>query len=226
LPIIRAALFDLDGVLVDTAKYHYLAWKRLADELGFTFSPEHNERLKGVSRMRSLEILLEVGNLGGLPADERETLAAKKNAWYVQMLGTLTQADVLPGARETLQSLRARGIRTALGSASKNAPLILEKLGIAPLLDAIVDGNSAHRAKPDPQVFTLGAQALGLPAAACAVFEDAVAGIEAAHRGGMVAVGVGAAEKLPQADYHVPGLYALDIDAMLAHFAAGEGRTQ
>lgn len=217
--MLQAALFDLDGVLVDTAKYHYLAWKRLAEELGFHFSEADNERLKGVSRMRSLAILLEVGGIVGLPEDEQEVLATKKNTWYVEMLGQLTEEDVLPGAREVLLAFRQRGIRTALGSASKNAPLILEKLGIAPLLDAVVDGNSAYLAKPDPQVFLLGAKALGVAPTACVVFEDAVAGIEAAHAGNMVAVGVGELEKLPEADYHIPGLFALNIDDLLRHFA-------
>jgi beta-phosphoglucomutase len=215
--VIRAALFDLDGVLVDTAKYHYLAWKRLADGLGFVFTPEHNERLKGVSRMRSLEILLEVGGLNP-PQAERERMAAQKNAWYVEMLDGLTANDVLPGARETLLAMRERSIRTALGSASRNTPLILDKLGIAPLLDAVIDGNIADRAKPDPQVFLLGAQALDVTPAECVVFEDAAAGIEAAHAGGMAAVGVGTAENLPEADWLVPGLHALDVDAMLAFF--------
>ncbi len=217
--MIAAALFDLDGVLVDTAKYHYLAWKRLADGLGFAFTPEHNERLKGVSRMRSLEILLEVGGLS-FPPERREEMAAQKNAWYVEMLGSLSEADVLPGAREVLEALRARGIKTALGSASKNTPLILDKLGIGPLLDAVIDGNSTQRAKPDPEVFLLGARAVGVEPARCVVFEDAVAGIEAARAGGMAAVGVGAPENLPMADLLVPGLYALDVDAMLAFFAA------
>ncbi len=216
--MLRAALFDLDGVLVDTAKYHFLAWKRLADELGFDFTAQDNERLKGVSRMRSLEILLEVGQLSGLPIDEQEALAAKKNAWYVRMLEHLTAQDVLPGARETLLALRQRGMLTALGSASQNSPLILEKLGIAPLLDAVIDGNHALRAKPDPQVFLLGAQALGVAPGDCVVFEDAVAGIAAAHAGGMGAVGVGSPETLPEAEYHVSGLDALDIDDMLAFF--------
>lgn len=215
--MIKAALFDLDGVLVDTAKYHYVAWKRLATELGFDFSQEHNERLKGVSRMRSLEILLEVGGLNP-PQQQREEMAAKKNAWYVELLGTLTAADVLPGARETLLALRARGIKTALGSASRNSPLIMDKLGIAQLLDAIIDGNVADRAKPDPQVFLLGAEALGVAPSQCVVFEDALAGIQAAHAGGMVAVGVGKAENLPGADMLVPGLYALDVDEMLRFF--------
>ncbi len=216
--MINAALFDLDGVLVDTAKYHYLAWKRLADRLGFDFTPEHNERLKGVSRMRSLEILLEVGGLNPSQA-EREAMASQKNDWYVEMLATLTADDVLPGSREVLTALRARGIKTALGSASRNTPLILSKLGIAPLLDAVIDGNIADRAKPDPQVFLLGAEAVGVAPAECVVFEDAVAGIEAAHAGGMHSVGVGKAENLPEAEMLVPGLYALDLDAMLAFFA-------
>ena len=160
--------------------------------------------------------------MGGLnpPEDEREAMAAQKNAWYVEMLGGLTENDVLPGAREALSAMRARGIRTALGSASRNAPLILDKLGIAPLLDAVIDGNDTDRAKPDPQVFLLGARALGVEPSECVVFEDAAAGIEAAHAGGMLAVGVGTAENLPSADLLIPGLHALDVDEMLAFFAA------
>jgi len=214
---IRAALFDLDGVLVDTAKYHYLAWKRLAKELGCAFTPEHNERLKGVSRMRSLEILLEICGLNP-PPTEREAMAARKNNWYVEMLGGLTERDVLPGTRETLTAIRERGIRTALGSASRNTPMILAKLGIGSLLDAVIDGNIADRAKPDPQVFLLGAKALSVAPAQCVVFEDAAAGIEAAHTGGMLVVGIGESDNLPGADFLVPGLYALDVDAMLASF--------
>lgn len=215
--MIRAAIFDLDGVLVDTAKFHYQAWKRLADELGFEFTEENNEALKGVSRMRSLEILLDVGGLS-FPQDEMERLATRKNQWYVELLQTLTPEDILPGAQRTLVDFHDRGIKTALGSASKNAPMILEKLGIAKLLDVIVDGNRTTRAKPDPEVFLIGASDLGIPPSDCVVFEDALAGIEAAHAGGMLAVGVGLSHNLPGADYLVPGLSAFDVDAFLQIF--------
>lgn len=204
----RAAIFDLDGVIVDTAKYHYLAWKRLAKEHGFDFTELDNERLKGVSRMQSLEILLEIG---GLTVDEaaRAEMAAQKNGWYIDYIRNMDASELLPGATEYLQRLRARGIKTALGSASKNAPLILDRLGIAALFDVIVDGNKVSKVKPDPEVFLRGAEELGIPPASCVVFEDAEAGIEAARRAGMGTVGIGSPEILRKADIVVPGLFEL-----------------
>lgn len=204
----RGALFDLDGVIVDTARHHFLAWRRLADGLGFEFTEAHNERLKGVSRARSLEILLEIGDVAATPA-EREEMAARKNAWYVDAISRLDAGDILPGADDYLRRLRARGVRVALGSASKNAPLILERLGIAGLFDAIVDGNAVSRAKPDPEVFLVGANRLGLAPADCVVFEDAEAGVEAARRAGMRVVGIGDPVALRAADLVVPGLGTL-----------------
>lgn len=199
---IKGALFDLDGVIVDTAKYHYLAWKRLAGELGFDFTERDNERLKGVSRARSLEILLQVG---GIAADSaaRDRLAAKKNEWYVESLRTLDSSALLPGARAYLESLRGEGVLVALGSASKNARLILERLGIVRLFDAIIDGTCVSAAKPDPEVFLKGAGALGLSPRECAVFEDSLAGIQAAKAGGMYAIGVGSPLDLPGADRYI-----------------------
>jgi len=201
----KAALFDLDGVIVDTAKYHYLAWKRLASELGFDFSEKDNERLKGVSRMRSLDILLEVGGMTLSPG-EKEEMSRKKNDWYVEYIQKLDHSEILPGAREYLEKLRAQGILTALGSASKNAVMILDQLDITHLFDAIVDGNSVSRAKPDPEVFLTGARLLGVTASDCTVFEDAEAGIEAAKRAGMYAVGIGSPRQLPQADRVISSL--------------------
>jgi beta-phosphoglucomutase len=202
---ITGALFDLDGVLVDTAKYHYLAWKRLANNLGFDFSESDNERLKGVSRMRSLEILLEVGNRS-LTSVEMEKAAAQKNEWYVEYLHTLDDTALLPGAKAYLESLREQKIGIALGSASKNAPLILDKLQIAALFDAVIDGNSVSKAKPDPEVFLKGAAALSLLPEQCMVFEDSLAGIEAAKAGGMMAIAVGTPELLPGADRYIRSL--------------------
>jgi beta-phosphoglucomutase len=202
---VQGAIFDLDGVLVDTAKYHYLAWRRLAGELGFDFCEQDNERLKGVSRMRSLEILLETGNYTMSDAEKAEA-AAKKNGWYVEYLRTLDENALLPGVREFLERLKNGGVKTALGSASKNAPLILERLGIAGLFDAIIDGNAVSRAKPDPEVFLKGAEALGLPPNFCVVFEDALAGIEAARAGGMRVIAVGKPELLPGADRYISSL--------------------
>jgi beta-phosphoglucomutase len=204
----KLAIFDLDGVLVDTAKYHYLAWKRLANEYGFDFTEADNERLKGVSRMRSLEILLEIG---GLNVDEatQEAMAAQKNAWYVEYISRLDESELLPGAADYVRHLRSRGVMTAIGSASKNTAMILERLGIAGLFDVVIDGTKTKKAKPDPEVFTLAAQSLGIDPQDCVVFEDAVAGIQAAHRGGMGVVGIGKPDKLGEADAIVPGLAQL-----------------
>ncbi len=205
---IKGALFDLDGVIVDTAKYHYLAWKRLAAELGFDFTEEHNERLKGVSRMRSLEILLSVGGISS-SKEEMQAMAEKKNNWYVEYIKKMDESEILKGAREYLLKLKGKGIKIALGSASRNAPLILQNLGIADLFDAIIDGNKVSNAKPDPEVFLLGAKALGLEPSDCVVYEDAEAGIEAARRAGMGTVGIGKREVLKDADMVVNGLYEL-----------------
>jgi beta-phosphoglucomutase len=196
---VQAAIFDLDGVLVDTAKYHYLAWKRLADQLHIEFSPEDNERLKGVSRGRSLEIILE---LGGVERDESEKaeLAAQKNAWYLEYIGQITPAEILPDVVPLLTRLRAHGIRLALASASRNATTVLEKLGVATLFDGVVDGNAVSQAKPEPEIFLAAAALLDVDPAHCVVFEDAVAGVEAAERAGMFVVGVGAPEVLARAD--------------------------
>ncbi|MGE5593399.1 MAG: beta-phosphoglucomutase, partial [Betaproteobacteria bacterium] len=205
---IEAAIFDLDGVVVDTAKYHYLAWKRLANELGFDFSPEDNEKLKGVSRMRSLEILLEIAGLS-LDEQKKTELAEKKNRWYVEYVSKLSPSEILPGASEFIGGLRKLGIKTALASASKNAPIILEGLGITTLFDAVVDGNTASKAKPDPEVFLLAAARLGADPRRCVAFEDAEAGVEAARRAGMFAVGVGKPEVLRHADHVIPGFAGL-----------------
>ena len=204
----KAALFDLDGVIVDTARYHYLAWRELANGLGFDLSEQQNERLKGVSRMESLDVVLGIGGVT-VGADEKLLLATTKNTRYVEMITQIDPSEILPGAKEYLLALRARGVKIALGSASKNAEIILEKLGIRPLFDAVIDGNMVSKSKPDPEVFLLGARVLGVAPSACVVFEDAAAGIDAARAGGMHAVGIGRSENLPLADLVVPGLYAL-----------------
>ena len=203
--MIKGFLFDLDGVIVDTAKYHYLAWKRLADELSIPFTENDNERLKGVSRMRSLEIILEIGKLD-LSAEEKEALAIKKNAWYVEYITKVTPEEILPGALEFIQEARAQDIKIALGSASKNASTILQRLNITDYFDAIISGNEVSKAKPDPEVFLKGAEALGLTPAECVVFEDAAAGVEAAINGEMKCVGIGTKEILGKADIVAEGL--------------------
>ena len=198
----KGAIFDLDGVIVDTAKYHYLAWRELAKELGFEFLESHNERLKGVSRMRSLEILLEVGGIEA-SEEQKQKMAEEKNSRYVKMLENLDKSELLEGAEEYLRSLKAKGVRISLGSASKNAPLILEKLGITELFDAIVDGNSVSKAKPDPEVFLKGAEMLGLNPADCVVFEDSQAGIEAARNAGCRVIAIDKGGVLYDADKYV-----------------------
>lgn len=204
----KGAIFDLDGVIVDTAKYHYLAWKRLANELGFDFTEKDNEQLKGVSRTRSLEILLEIGGLE-MDADTQAKMCDKKNEWYVESIKTIDESELLKGAKEFLQELRKNGIKVSLGSASKNAIPILKGLGIIDLFDAIIDGNKVSKAKPDPEVFLLGAKELGLDPSECVVFEDAYAGVQAAKAGGMMAIGIGSKENLPNADYNIAGLYEM-----------------
>jgi beta-phosphoglucomutase len=206
----RAAIFDLDGVIVNTAKYHYLAWKRLANENGFDFTEADNERLKGVSRTRSLEILLEIG---ALSVDEiaKQAMAAQKNDWYVEYIQHMDASEILPGAAEYLQTLRNRGVKTAIGSASKNAPLILERVGIMSLFDVVIDGAKVKQVKPNPEVFLRAARELDIPPASCIVFEDAEAGIEAALRAGMGAVGIGKPIALKDADMVMAGLYQLVV---------------
>lgn len=208
---IKGAIFDLDGVVVDTAKYHYQAWKELARSLGFEFTERDNERLKGVSRMRSLDILLEIGGIAAGDA-EKELLADAKNSRYVELLSLIDESAVLGGAKEYLAELRARGVKTALGSASKNARLILERLDLAHAFDAVVDGNAVTAAKPDPEVFLKGASGLGLDPAECVVFEDSIAGIEAARRAGMAAIGVGTPETLPGANRWISSLADMRAD--------------
>lgn len=211
----QGLLFDLDGVIVDTAKYHYLAWKALADELGIPFTRRDNERLKGVSRTASFDIILELGRRT-MDEAEKEANCQKKNDLYVSYIKKLTEADLLPGVRAFLTDARAKGYKIALGSASKNSPLILDRLGIAGLFDALVDGTKVSRAKPDPEVFRRGAEELGLPAGACVVFEDAVAGVQAAHNAGMKAVGIGSPEILSQADLVLPGFAGVRAADVLA----------
>lgn len=210
---IKACIFDLDGVIVDTAVYHYKAWKRLADQLGLKFTEHDNELLKGVSRVRSLEIILELNSVTKT-AEEQTALATQKNNWYVDMINQMTPAEILPGAKEFLEACRAAGIKTALGSASKNSSTILAKINMAHLFDAIVDGNHVSKAKPDPEVFLKGAEALGVNPAECVVFEDAIAGVEAAINGGMKVVGIGEPAVLSKANIVVSGLDKMSLELL------------
>lgn len=211
--MIRACIFDLDGVVVDTARYHYLAWKRLAGDLGFDFTEEQNERLKGVSRMDSLEILLEIGKLT-LSRLEKERLATIKNNWYVEYIGTMTQSDILPGVTVFLNLLAHHRIPCALGTASRNASMILDRIGLAGHFPVIIDGNRVHRAKPDPEVFLRAAEGLKTAPEECVVFEDAAAGVEAARRAEMKCIGIGDPGILGAADKVIPGLAGMGIELL------------
>jgi len=203
---IEAVIFDLDGVIVDTAVFHYQAWQQLAREFGFAFSEQHNERVKGVSRLESLEILLEVGGIVIHSDEEKEKLATKKNNWYRELILKMTPGDLLPGAKEFLQELKGAGYKIAIGSSSKNATTILERIKYLDYFDAIVDGNKIKNSKPDPEVFLKAAAELGIKPGNCVVFEDAQAGVEAAIRAGMKTVGVGSPETLSEADIVIPNL--------------------
>lgn len=193
----RAALFDLDGVLVDTAEYHYLAWKQIADELKLPFDRRKNERLRGVPRMASLEIIVE--DMPRKPSNMEE-LASRKNSIYVEMIRRVKPDDLLPGVEQLLTRLKKRNILIGLGSSSKNAKAVLASLGIEPFFDAVVDGYGFEAAKPAPDVFLNGATLLNVPPAGCVVIEDAPSGIEAAKAAGMFAVGIARDEPLPGAD--------------------------
>lgn len=210
---IKACLFDLDGVIVDTARYHFIAWKEMADELGFVITEKENELLKGVSRTRSLEILLELGKIDKTEAGKLQ-LAEQKNQRYLEHVNQMTEAEILPGVTRFLDDLRSNGILIALGSASKNAPLILERIHLKEKFDAIVDGNSVSKAKPDPEVFLRGARLLKVEPKECLVFEDAQAGIDAALNGGMSVIGIGSSENLSYADHIIPGFRKLDYELL------------
>jgi beta-phosphoglucomutase len=197
-PLIKGVIFDLDGVIVDTAHYHYLAWKKLAAELGIDLTIEHNERLKGVSRLQSLDIILALGGIDVSPS-EKEKLAHRKNTWFVDFIERMSPDEIFPGVKGLIEALRAKGMYVALASSSKNARTVLDILHISPLFDAVVDGTMVVNSKPDPEVFLLAASKLNLRPDECVVFEDAEAGVEAALRAGMKCVGVGDAAQLGKA---------------------------
>ncbi|MCB2352951.1 beta-phosphoglucomutase [Clostridium estertheticum] len=210
---IKAMIFDLDGVLVDTAKYHYLAWKRLAEEINIEFSIEDNERLKGVSRMKSLEIILEIGSIT-LDNDAKIKLADKKNIWYVEYISKLTPADILPGVIDFLKSIKINRLKIALGSASKNSMLILNNLKLTDYFDAIIDGTKVSSTKPNPEVFLKGALALNTPPCQCIVFEDAQSGIDAAINAGMYCIGIGSKNILKKANLVLSGFSDMTFDKL------------
>jgi beta-phosphoglucomutase len=197
--VIKACIFDLDGVIVDTAHYHFLAWKRLAKELGIELSEQQNEKLKGVSRMQSLEIILTLGDIS-LSAHEKELLANKKNSWFVDYVERMAPEEIFPGVKQLIQDLRTAGIKTGLASSSKNAKTVIQLLHIQQAFDVVVDGNMIMHSKPHPEIFLLTASKLGVDPKDCLVFEDAVAGVEAAIAAGMKCVGIGSPLELNHAD--------------------------
>ncbi len=208
---IKACIFDLDGVIVDTAKYHYLAWNRLCNELGFGITHEENEALKGVSRAESLEILLSKGEIQCSEVDKLE-LMHRKNQWYLEYVETMKPDEILPGADKFIVNAKAHGFKIALGSSSKNAMHILEKIGLKSLFDVVIDGTKVTRGKPDPQTFALAAYELNLDHTQCVVFEDALAGIDSALAAGMYAIGVGDPAVLTKAHKVIPGFDGVGLE--------------
>ena len=207
----EALIFDLDGVLVDTAKYHFLAWQRLAISLGVSFNEEMNERLKGISRQESLELILEWGGIRLSESDFSDAMT-KKNKWYLEYIESMNPEEVLPGVRSFLEEAKKAGYKIGLGSASKNAPFILDKVLLTSLFDTIIDGNRTKKSKPDTEVFLLGALDLAIPADKCVVFEDAQAGVQAAKAGGMMAIGVGDPDVIKEADRVIPGFADFTVE--------------
>ena len=196
----QGVIFDLDGVICFTDKYHYQAWKQVADDIGVYFDEQINNRLRGVSRMESLDIILEKSSRA-YTAEEKEELARRKNDLYRSLLANMSPADLTQEVRQTLEALRAAGLMLAIGSSSKNTRYILERLGLKDFFDAVSDGTNIQRSKPDPQVFTMAAEFLGLPASQCLVVEDAEEGIRAASAGGFDSAGLGEASAFALTTY-------------------------
>ncbi len=216
--MIKGFIFDLDGVITDTAEQHFQAWKQLADEMGWDFDREINERLRGVSRMDSINII-KAHNKAEIPEDQLAELATKKNEYYLASLEEITSEDYLPGTRELLTHLKQEGFRVALGSASKNAAKVLQQLGATGYFDAIGDGNSVSKSKPAPDIFIYAAEKLGLKPEECVVYEDAEAGIDAAKAGGFHAVGIGPEERVGHADIRFDSMKKATLFEVKSHFA-------
>ncbi|WP_211746648.1 beta-phosphoglucomutase [Paenibacillus sp. Marseille-Q4541] len=213
----KAVIFDLDGVITDTAEYHYLAWKSLADELKLPFDKSFNEKLKGVSRMESLELILSLGDVT-YSDEEKKALAEKKNDLYKEMIEKVTPADLLPGIESLLKELQEAGISTALASASKNAPFILDRLEVTHYFNHVVDVNLIKQGKPDPEIFLTGASKLGIAPENCVGIEDAEAGIESILSAGMYAVGVGTPAQMQKADLIVSSTAELSLAVLKENF--------
>jgi len=213
---IKGCIFNMDGVIVDTAKYHYQAWRRLANQFGFDFTREQHEELKGLSRMASLETILEWGGIY-MPEAEKMHWADVKNNWYIGLISNMKPGEVLPGVLNFLQQVRATGRITALSSASQNARSVLKTTNLESCFDVILDGNQVKKQKPDPSCFLMAALEMGLSPAECLVFEDAPPGVEAALRGGFTVIGVGKQEDLVKAHLVIKGFENLNFNTMVAH---------
>jgi beta-phosphoglucomutase len=211
--MIQAFIFDLDGVITDTAEYHYRGWKRLADEEGLPFTREDNEHLRGVARRESLMLIIKDRVY---PEAKTQEMMERKNNYYLEFIREITPRDLLPGAKELLEEIRAAGLKNALGSASKNAGDVLDRLGIRSLFDAVADGYSVERQKPAPDLFLHAAEQLGLSPTECVVVEDAAAGVEAALAGGFRTIGVGPRERVGQAELVLPNLSEAHLTDLLA----------
>jgi beta-phosphoglucomutase len=210
----KACLFDLDGVLVDTAIYHFQAWKNLGKQFGYELTEEQNEQLKGVARVESLNKILDWANYLATQ-EQKAAWLIEKNEDYLRLISNMNPSEILPGVLEFLQQIKDLGYKIALGSASKNAEIILEKTGLMPWFDLIIDGNKVSKSKPDPEVFLKGAEGLGLSPETCIVFEDAQAGVEAAKAGKMKAIGIGEAETLALADKIIPNFIGVKAAELL-----------
>src|SRR5215212_10087591 len=209
---IQGFIFDLDGVLTDTAEYHYRGWKRLADELGIPFTREDNEGLRGISRRGSLRLLLKEREYS---EQQMQEMMDRKNRYYLDFIKDISPSDLLPGARHLPEGIRAAGLRSAVGSASRNASEVIARLGITELLDVVADGHSVERQKPAPDLFLYAAAQLGLEPFGCVVVEDAAAGIEAARAGGFRSIGLGPRERVGMADLVLPSLDHIDLNGLL-----------
>lgn len=219
-----AVIFDLDGVLTDTAELHYQSWQALADRLGLPFNRAANEALRGLGRRESLDIVL-ADAAAALSETQKTALADEKNAIYLDYVSRMTPADLLPGAAALLYDLRQYGFRVAVASSSRNAAAVIERLGIAPQLDIVVDGNEATRSKPDPQVFLLAAERLGVIPQGCVVVEDAESGVRAARAAGMVVIGIGPEARVGRADRVVATIGELRISDVVSLLDAAGART-
>lgn len=211
--MVKGYIFDLDGVIVDTANYHYNAWRKLANSIGFDITEEQNENLKGVSRVESLEYILRIGNMN-FSESEKAEMAALKNTWYVDSISNMDKSELLPGSKNLIQEISNSGFKISLGSASKNSVRILKATGLIDFFDAIIDGTKTTESKPHPQVFLMGAEALGLTPAECVVFEDSINGIKAANTGGFISIGVGDAEILKESDLVIPSLEGVTMASL------------